>query len=268
MLIDTHCHIHDPQYGFDAGAVLGRARRAGVERVVVIGTSVEDSRVACEFAGRYDRVYWTFGVHPEELVGVGVSGGSRGLVVWPKGSGGFEMGITREAVFGAFSRVDRGRLVAVGEIGLDYHYGRENRGQQIELFEVMLELARVEGLPVVFHVREAYEDFWPIVDNAGVKRAVVHSFSDSWENLEQALARGFYVGVNGLVTFASIPLPPLERMLLETDAPFLTPVPFRGKINEPGYVKNIAEWVADELRVSMSEVSEATTRNAKTLLNI
>lgn len=238
QLIDTHCHIHDKElFALDAEEVLARAKDAGVTRVMVIGTCPSDARRAQELAAEYEGVFWSYGYHPDE----------------------------KEEPL-EFFRDDK--LVSVGEIGLDYHYGRENRMEQIRRFEMMLDLAQREKLPVNFHVREAFEDFWPIVDNFELAGAVLHSFSDSEENLSHAIKRDMFVGVNGLVTFAKIPLPPLERMILETDAPFLTPVPFRGKINEPSYVKNIAEWVAVNLQRDFDEVAKVTTQNAERLFNL
>ena len=241
MLIDSHCHIHDPQYNFDARPTLARAHAAGVDKIIVIGTSPEDNLAAQAFAETHQGAYWTYGLHPHECAKVG-----------------------GEKIASCLT----GKPVAIGEIGLDYHYQPFSREQQIKLFEQMLDLAQKQDLPVIFHVREAFDDFWPIVDNAGVKNAVLHSFSDNQTNLEEALKRGFYVGVNGLVTFAPIPLPPLEFMLLETDAPFLTPRPFRGKINQPSYVKNIAEWVAEKLQVPFDKVANQTTHNVTKLFKL
>ena len=251
MLIDTHCHIHDKQYDFDAEQTLARARYAGVQKVIVIGTSSSDNLVAKEFADSHAGAYWSFGFHPSEN---------------PEGKSLLESNFSNSRDL--FEKLDSGKLVAIGEIGLDYHYKPYDKKQQIKLFEQMLELAKKHNLPVIFHVREAFDDFWPIVDNAKIKHGVLHSFSDNKTNLEQALKRGFYIGTNGLVTFTDVPLPPLGHMLLETDAPYLTPRPFRGKINEPSYVKNIAEWVADKLKVSLDTVADQTTANATKLFNL
>ena len=265
MFVDTHCHIHDADTyefalahqqisrkvlardssipcrasDFSASQILERARSAGVLRMITIGTSVSDSSKARDFAAAHDDVFWTYGVHPDEAVR------------------------TKDVVF-EFSE----KPIAVGEVGLDYRNGLGEREAQIRLFEEMIELAMSNDLPLVFHVRDAFDDFWPIVDNAGVSRAVVHSFSDSFENLEKALSHDFYVGVNGLATFADLPTPPLERTLLETDAPFLAPVPVRGRVNEPSYVPFIAKFLAEKHGVSVSEVSEITTRNAEKLFRI
>lgn len=243
MLIDTHCHIHDPEYHFDAAQTLSRAHAAGVDKIIVIGTSPTDSEVAKTFAAAHDGVFYSYGYHPNEY--------EQGGAILPT------------------SRPDPSQsLIAIGEVGLDYHYTPYDRAKQISLLEHMLELAAKLDLPLIFHVREAFADFWPIVDNAGVKRAVLHSFSDSQRNLDIALEHGFYIGVNGLATFTSLPIPPLEKILLETDAPYLTPVPFRGKINEPAYIPEIASWVASHLGTTLEKVAEITTHNAKRLFHI
>jgi TatD DNase family protein len=235
MLVDTHCHIHDANYPLPADEVLARAKVAGVERVIVIGTCPSDARVARDFAAKREGVFWAYGYHPSEV---------------------------EEPL--EFFRDEK--LVSIGEIGLDYHYKPFDRAAQIKRLEMMLELAEREGLAVNFHVREAFEDFWPIVDNFKLTGgAVLHSFSDNEANMNEAIRRGMFIGVNGLVTFAPVPLPPLRWMVLETDAPFLTPSPFRGKINEPSYIKNIAEWVAVKLQVHLSEVETTTTANAEKL---
>ena len=158
--------------------------------------------------------------------------------------------------------------IAIGEIGLDYHYQPTNREQQIELLEQMLQLSLDLSLPCIFHIREAFPDFWPIISNFNLPPSVLHSFSDSQENLDKAINSGFCIGVNGLATFTKIPLPPLENMVLETDAPYLTPIPFRGKINEPAYIPDIARFIADHFGVTLEKVAEITTQNAERLFNI
>ena len=158
--------------------------------------------------------------------------------------------------------------VGIGEVGLDYH--REfSRVAQIRLLEEMLQLAQKYDLPVSFHVREAFDDFFPIVANYPHLQGVVHSFSDNKKNLRRVLAEtNFYVGVNGMATYSTLPTPPLERIILETDAPFLTPAPFRGIINEPGYVRSTAEWLAAKLGVDIETIERETTKNAEQLFRI
>lgn len=158
--------------------------------------------------------------------------------------------------------------VGIGEVGLDYH--REfSRVAQIRLLEDMLGIAHKYNLPVSFHVREAFDDFFPVVANYPHLQGVVHSFSDNKKNLQRILNETeFYVGVNGMATYSTLPTPPLSRIILETDAPFLTPKPFRGIINEPGYVRATAEWLAGKLGVGIETIEQETTRNAEQLFRI
>lgn len=238
MLIDTHCHLHDREFFSEEQAeeMIKRAHDNGVMKIICIGTSHEDSLVARDFASQHDDVYWTYGIHPE----------SAGRVVeWD------------------FSDA---RPIAIGEVGLDYHYEGYKREAQIKLFEQMLQLASDNDLPVSFHVREAFDDFFPVVANFPKVRGVAHSFSDNKKNLKRILNETeFYIGVNGMATYSTLPTPPLERILLETDAPFLTPAPFRGIINECAYIRNIAEWLAVKLGDSFENIEKETTNNASKL---
>ena len=237
MLIDTHCHLHDREFFSEEQAeeMLKRAHEKSVLKIICIGTSPEDSAAARDFASKHDNVYWTYGVHPSEK-------NTKDL----------------------FEKDDK--LVAIGEVGLDYHYEGYNREAQIKLFEEMLQLARDNNLPVSFHVREAFDDFFGVIANFPEIRGVVHSFSDNKKNLKRILDKtDFYVGVNGMTTYSTLPTPPLEKILLETDAPFLTPVPFRGKINESGYIYEIAEWLSNKLAIDFDRVERETTKNAREL---
>ena len=238
MLIDTHCHLHDHEFFSDEQALMALelAQKDGVEKVICIGTSPEDSLAARDFASQHENVYWTYGTHPGNVV---------------KNCDKF---------------IKNEKLVAIGEVGLDYHYEGYDREAQIKLFEEMLQLAIDNDLPVSFHVREAFNDFFPVVANFPKLRGVVHSFTDSKKVLRRILGETeFYVGVNGLATYSTLPLPPLERIILETDAPFLAPVPHRGETNQPAYIKDIAEWLAGKLELSIKEVAKATTNNAHNL---
>jgi TatD DNase family protein len=245
-LIDSHCHLHDRQFFTESQAeeMLARARDNGVQKVVCIGTDPQDSIEACNFAAPHRDVYWTYGIHPEN-------------------AGKLALG---HPLSEAISR--NSLPIAIGEVGLDYHYDGYNREAQIKLFEEMLQLASDHDLPVVFHVRNAFDDFFPVVANFPKVRGVVHSFTDSKKVLKRILeTTDFYVGVNGLATYSTLPTPPLERILLETDAPFLTPEPFRGIINEPGYIKEIAQWLSTKLGIEFEIVAKETTQNAERLYN-
>jgi TatD DNase family protein len=248
MLIDTHCHIHE-SYELPIDEVLQRSHEAHVEEYICVGTSEESSRQVIEFATKNSHAYAVIGVHPHDT------------------KDGYE------AISELAGISDK--IVAVGEIGLDYYYGHSPREVQLKALEAQIQIALKHDLPIIFHVREAFDDFWPVFDKFPGIRGELHSFTDSAENLQKALDRGLYIGVNGIstftkdetqkVTFDSIPL---DRLLFETDAPFLTPAPLRGKVNEPAYVKIIAEYHADRRGISLEEIAEATTANARALFNL
>lgn len=252
MLIDTHCHIHEADYPLDVAYTLRRAQEAGVGQLICVGTSLESSRLALAFADDYPNSYASIGVHPHDT-----SGGWEGLDT---------------LAAGVKAATDRQTLVAVGEIGLDYFYTHSLRQVQIEALQAQMQLARDLDLPIIFHVRDAFDDFWPIFDTFAGIRGVLHSFTDTQANMEAALGRGLSIGVNGISTFtrddaqkamfASIPL---KKLLLETDAPFLTPHPLRGKVNEPAFVEIIAKHHALIRGVDVTQVADATTANARAL---
>lgn len=249
MLIDTHCHLHDREFFPEAQAeeMLKRAHERQVEKIICIGTSHDDSLAARDFAAKHDNVYWTYGIHPEFAHGDGPTG------------------CTHEQDISA----NYPSPIAIGEVGLDYHYAGYNRQAQVRLFEEMLQLAQDHNLPLSFHIREAFDDFFPVVANFPKSRGVVHSFSDNKKNLKRILTEtDFYVGVNGMVTYSTLPTPPIERILLETDAPFLTPKPFRGIINEPAYIPAIAEWLSEKLSLDFKIIERETTENARKLFDI
>lgn len=250
MLIDSHCHIHDRNFfPENREEVYQRAIEGGVQ-MIAVGTSQEDSRVAVEFAAGHEGVWAMVGVHPHD---------------------------TKEG----WQRVEEllkekpDKLVGIGEIGLDYHYENSPRDVQIKALEEQLQWAVDYNLPVSFHVRDAYDDFWPVFDNFSGVRGVLHCFTDTAETLEKALSRGLYIGVNGISTFTKDPAQqamfasiPLEKMLLETDAPFLTPRPFRGKVNEPAFVREVAKHQAEARDLPLGDIISTTTANAKMLFVI
>lgn len=248
QLIDTHCHIHSKDYKLDAEQVYEQALQGGVYKMICVGTGVEDSQLATVFAGSHENVFASVGVHPHE---------------------------TKLGIDGLDGLVNKDKVVAIGEIGLDYYYTHSSKATQIAIFEKQLQLARDHDLPVIFHIREAFEDFWPVIANFPGVRGVLHSFTDSMTNLEKALEKGFYIGVNGISTFtkdsdqqkmfASIPI---ESLLLETDAPYLTPQSKRGKVNEPVYVREVAESISTVQSTPVDELALQTTHNATNLFLI
>lgn len=277
-LVDTHCHLHDREFfePTQAEAMVARAAANGVRRLICIGTDVADSRQAREFAMRHMNVEWTYGVHPEyatqtegcdcakELDRLIAEGEAQTGVNGPQTQ--TETNDAQVEASGKASARHAKPPIAIGEVGLDYHVEGYDRSAQIRLLNEMLQLALDRGLPVSFHIREAYDDFFPVVANFPGLTGVVHCFTDNKRNLRRILEEtGFYVAVNGLATYATLPTPPLSRILLETDAPFLTPVPFRGIINESAYIRNIAEWLVAKLGVTFELIEHETTKNAENL---
>lgn len=247
MLIDTHCHIHESDYPLDITETIRHAHDKSVEKFLCVGTSLKSSREAIVFAKQHDEAFPTIGVHPHDTK-----------------DGWVEL-----------DEIFDDSVIAIGEIGLDYYYDHSPRDVQIRALEWQIDLALRHDLPIVFHVRDAFEDFWPIFDNFSTIRGVLHSFTDNQTNLEEGLKRGLYIGVNGISTFtkdetqkkvfASIPL---DRLLFETDAPFLTPAPHRGKVNEPSLVHTIAEFHAEQRGISLEEVARVTSANAHDLFGL
>ena len=250
MLIDTHCHIHDTEFYHDTREVAYQQSFDADVTMICVGTDVRSSREAVEFARTHDRVYAIVGVHPHEA---------------RHGWEGIEQLITDNPDV----------VVGIGEIGLDYFYEHSSPEVQQDALRAQLALAQQYSLPVSLHVREAFDDFWPIFDEFQGIRGVMHSFTDTAANLQAGFDRGLLVGVNGISTFtkdeaqqqlyASIPL---EKLVLETDAPFLTPKPFRGKMNIPAYVGRVAEHHAHSRGVPVDELAAITTANAKMVFNI
>ena len=244
-LIDSHCHLHDLDFYTPEAQIkaLAACAEKQVEKLICIGTDHEDSFNAAEFAAQNPtKLFWSYGIHPNEFDK-------------PRKDVQFE---------------HNNRPVAIGEVGLDYHYGENDKLNQARLLEEMLGLAIRENLPLIFHVREAFDDFFAILDNfsSAKIRGVVHSFSDNKKNLKKSLERDFYIGVNGLATYSTLPMPPIERILLETDAPFLAPVPLRGQTNQPVNVHYVAKWISEKLGLDFDEVARITTENSETLFNL
>lgn len=251
-LVDTHCHLHDSEFFADPSeqqVVYQRAINDDVA-MICVGTSVKSSQEAIDFVIDHEQTWAVLGVHPHDA----------------------RQGCDS---IGKLLADRHDKVVGIGEIGLDYFYDNSPRAQQIAVLEQQLQWAMEYRLPVSFHVREAFDDFWPVLDNFSSIRGVLHSFTDSQVNLERGFERGLYIGINGISTFTKDAAQqemyghiPLDRMLLETDAPFLTPAPLRGKMNEPSYVGRVAEHAAALRGVSVDVISRATTDNARRLFAI
>ena len=253
-LFDTHCHIHFPDYQLDPEEAVVAARADGVTTLMCVGCTLEDSRLATEFAAAHDNVWASIGLHPHEA--------SRYVD-------------DHEALQQFRYLATRPKVVAVGEIGLDYYYNHSPADDQKKLLHFQLDLAVEHNLPLIFHVRDAFDDFWPIFDEYSGLTGVIHSFTAGQKVLDQALERGLYIGLNGIMTFtkdtdqlAAAKALPLNRLLLETDAPFLTPTPYRGTICQPKHVRTTAEFLANLRQEELADVASATTANARQLFNL
>jgi TatD DNase family protein len=245
MLIDTHCHLADPAYDADRGDVLARAWDAGVSRIVVIGESPSSADRALALAATDPRLATTAGLHPHEASS------------WDS-----------DVEAGLRERLRDPRVVAAGEMGLDYHYDHSPRPAQRAAFEAQLLLAAEAGKPAVIHAREADDDVAAILREHASVPAILHSFSSGPTLLRAGLDLGHYVSFSGMVTFRSWGLDqaildtPADRLLLETDGPYLAPVPHRGKRNEPAFVRQVAERIAIVRGVPVDELIALTGRNA------
>jgi TatD DNase family protein len=268
-LADTHCHIQSAglekgerttrqlwarQAGLTGAAMVKSAAEAGVTRLLCVGCDPEDSRLAADFAGKHEGCWASIGIHPHEA----------------KHFAGRQAELERFAEL-----IGRPKVVAVGECGFDFYYEHSPKAAQAEVLRFQIELALKHDKPLVFHVRDAFSDFWPVFDSYRGLRGVLHSFTDSAENLEKALERGLYIGVNGIATFAKDPAQlavyksvPLANLLLETDAPFLTPTPYRGTVNEPKRVSAVADFLAELRGEDRRDLAVATTSNTRKLFGI
>jgi TatD DNase family protein len=244
-LVDTHCHLADAGYATDLGEVVSRGSGAGVGHTIVIGETPEQAAAARGLVDRWPGLSATAGLHPHEA-----RRWSPELGVWLQGA----------------LRDDK--VVAAGEMGLDYHYDHSPREAQRLAFEAQLDLARAAGKPAVIHSREADDDMAAILANHAGATVVMHSFSSGPALLRRTVARGAYVSLSGMITFkswrldAEIAQVPIDRLLLETDGPYLAPVPYRGKRNEPAYLVETARRLGQVLGKSVEEVAEITTANA------
>lgn len=253
-LVDTHCHIQFDDYPNDPATTIEAARDIGVTRLLSVGCTLTDSVAAVAMAKRYDKVWASIGLHPHE---------------------GSEY-VQDEAALQTFRDLaTKPKVVAIGETGLDFYYNHSSKEDQIQLLRFQLELGLEHNLPFIFHVRNAFDEFWNIFDEYSNIRGVVHSFSSDQKDLDAVLSRGLYVGLNGIMTFtkddgqlAAAKAVPANRLLLETDAPFLTPKPFRGKVCEPKHVVNTAEFLAELRGESLEKIAEYTTNNAKSLFDL
>lgn len=253
-LVDTHCHLQFADYPLDPEETLVNAKKDGVIAVIAVGCTLEDSRAAVDFATKHDNVWAAIGLHPHE---------AKSYVHNHKALQEF-----RELA-------SQPKVVAIGETGLDFYYNHSEEDHQEQILRFQLDMAVEFKLPLIFHIREAFEQFWPIFDQYEGLQGVVHSFTSNTQDLEQILSRGLHVGLNGIMTFTkrqeqleAAKAVPLDKLLLETDAPFLTPAPFRGTMGESKYVRVTGEFLSKLRGESMENLASATTSNAKQLFRL
>ncbi len=254
QFVDTHAHLHFDDYLPDVEQVIKDAHAHKVNKIICVGVSLEDSQKAVDFALRHDNIWATIGAHPHD---------------------GADFLDNPEAIELLNKLSNSDKVVAIGEIGLDYFHEYTSRQKQIDVLSKQLEWGSKTGLPFVFHVRDAWEDFWKIIDKYPDIKGVVHCFSAHEEQLNEILERGFYVGLNGIMTFTkderqleAAKKVPLNKMLLETDAPFLTPKPYRGKRCEPKHVVTTAEFLANLHGEKLEDLAATTTKNTEELFSI
>lgn len=255
-LFDTHCHLTDERFEHDLGETIARMRAAGVNLAVAIADAATDPMPAIRLAQEHDFLYAAAGVHPHDA--------SR----WDADRAERLTGWLREP-----------KIVALGEIGLDYHYDLSPRDIQRRAFDEQLEMARALNLPAILHIREAHGEALHMLTarhRAGrLPAGVMHCYTGSWESARAYLDMGFYLSLSGAVTFKNAPKLwevaekcPIDRLLIETDCPYMAPVPLRGKRNEPAFVQHTARRVAEIRGMGEDELAERTTQNGKRLFGI
>lgn len=256
MLVDSHAHIQGNEYANEVDAIIERAREAGVEKIIAVGGAgdMSSNTEAIALAASYVNVYATVGMHPHDAKDVGERElrELRTLTSHPK-------------------------VIAVGETGLDYYYNHSPHDVQRRVFIHFIHMARETGLPIVVHERDAAKDAAELLRSEGAAkiRGVIHCFTGNYDAACDYLNLGFYLSFTGIITFKNaealrevVRKVPLERMLVETDSPYLTPVPHRGKRNEPAYVRFVAEMIAKVKGVTLEEVGRVTTLNTGELFRI
>lgn len=246
--IDSHCHPQFPQYNLDREEVVKRTLNEGV-KMICVGTDLEMSKKGIELAQKHDGIWATAGIHPNDL------------------KEGFDIEDYKPLI--------NDKIIAIGEIGLDYYRtkGDVDQEKQREVLIQWLDLVKNMGLPLIIHCREAYSDMLEILDKYPEVKGVIHSFTSDWNTAKKFIDRGFLIGLNGIISFTdqyndTVVNISLDSMLLETDAPFLSPVPYRGKRNEPWHVKFVAQRISELRGDSVEEIARATTQNVVNLFGL
>ena len=250
MYVDTHAHLYFDQFDDDREAVLSRAGDAGVDRIINIGINIETSLQSIAYADKYQMVYASAGVHPHDAEDA-----------------------PQDYLTKIEEMIAHPKVVAIGEIGLDYYRDYSPRTIQLDTLRRQLDLAIAHDMPVIVHTRAAWKDIYSIFEGEYCNRlrGVFHCFSGEVEDMKRVLDLGFYISFTGVVTFKNASAidvaakVPVDRLMLETDCPFMAPVPYRGKRSEPAHVPHIAKKIAEVRGMGVEELGERTTQNAETL---
>ncbi len=251
-MIDTHSHLFEDEFKDDIDECIQRCKDNNVNKIILVGFSKETNLKAQEYAKKYDIFYPTAGVHPEEC--------------------DLEY---KDKFIELEEFIKNNKIYAIGECGLDYHWDKTYINEQKELLKLQCELAIKLDLPIIIHMRDATKDTYDILKEYKNLRGVMHCYSGSYEMAKEFIKLGFYISLGGPVTFKNAKEAkliakeiPLEKLLIETDCPFLAPEPFRGKRNESSYVKYVCEKIAEIKEIDKKTVDEITTKNAKDLFRI
>lgn len=253
MLIDTHTHLNDEKFDEDRTEVINRAKESGVEYIINIGYNKETILSTMELIEKYDFIFGAIGWHPNDA---------------------HEMKDEDLQWIEALSK--HPKILAIGEIGLDYYWDFAPKDVQQRVFREQIRMAKRLKLPIIIHDRDAHQDILAILKEEGVEEigGIMHSFSGSLEMANECMKLGFYISFSGPITFRNAKKPkeiavniPLDRILVETDSPYLTPEPYRGKRNESAYVKHVAEKIAELRGIELEEVEKLTSQNARKILN-
>lgn len=255
-MIDSHAHLDDPKFDLDRDSLINNLEKHGIEYVFNIGADIVSSRNSVALAEKYENIYAVVGIHPHD-------------------ASSYNEEIEKELIELSKNK----KVMAIGEIGLDYYYDNSPRDIQMEVFKKQIELAAKLNLPIVIHSRDAHKDTFDTLKEAHEKypdmRVLIHCYSSSVEMMREYMKLGFYIALGGAVTFKNSVIPkevakevPLNRLLLETDSPYMAPVPLRGKRNEPMFVKYVVEEIASLRGINVEEVIEETSKNTKEFYGI
>ena len=252
-MIDSHCHLADKQFEDDIGEVVGRALQAGLLSMICIADSLAEAKACRTLAEKFDSVFWTTGVHPHVAKDFNESRDiplMRSMLAHPK-------------------------CKAIGEIGLDYHYMNSPTEIQKRGFQAQLELAKELKVPAVVHCREAVDDVWQIIESTQSRQLVLHCCTEKWADVERFVRAGYLLSFTGIATYPksaevreTITRCPLEQLMIETDSPYLAPIPYRGKRNEPAFVAEVAKCVADMKGIPLEKLIESTVATTKEFFSL